>query len=124
LSGTNALVYARSKRAGFPHPILEWLGSAVLNSDQTEQAARAQAIKKLQARYERIEARIETMYMDKLDGRTTQEFSTSNRLLGAPSRTGCRGRFKMPLRPRSIRPFENATVNEPGEGAVPSATRR
>jgi site-specific DNA recombinase len=46
----------------------------VLTSDQTEQAARAQAINKLQARYEQIQARIETMYMDKLDGRITQEF--------------------------------------------------
>ncbi len=54
--------------------ILEWLGDAVLTSDQTEQAARAQAIEKLQARYERIQARIETMYMDKLDDRISQEF--------------------------------------------------
>jgi DNA invertase Pin-like site-specific DNA recombinase len=57
-----------------PQAILEWLGSDVLTSDQTEQAARAQAIKKLQARHEQIQARIETMYMDKLDGRITQEF--------------------------------------------------
>ncbi|MGD1096109.1 MAG: recombinase family protein [Bryobacteraceae bacterium] len=57
-----------------PQPILEWLGDAVLTSDQTEQAARAQAIRKLQARYDQIQARIETMYMDKLDGRITQEF--------------------------------------------------
>ena len=57
-----------------PPPILEWLGDAVLTSDQTEQAARAQAIKKLQVRYDQIQARTETMYMDKLDGRITQEF--------------------------------------------------
>jgi len=57
-----------------PQPILEWLGDAVLTSDQTEQAARAQSIKKLQARYDQIQARIETMYLDKLDGRITQEF--------------------------------------------------
>ena len=57
-----------------PQAILEWLGNDVLASDQTEQAARAQAIKKLQARYEQIQARIETMYLDKLDGRITQEF--------------------------------------------------
>jgi len=31
-------------------------------------------IKKLQARHEQIETRIGTMYMDKLDGRITQEF--------------------------------------------------
>jgi site-specific DNA recombinase len=57
-----------------PQPILEWLSDAVLSSDQTEQAARAQAIKKLQARYDHIKARIETMYLDKLDGRIGQEF--------------------------------------------------
>ena len=31
-----------------PQPILEWLGDAVLASDRTEQAARAETIKKLQ----------------------------------------------------------------------------
>lgn len=31
-------------------------------------------IRRLQARHNQIEARIETMYMDKLDGRITQEF--------------------------------------------------
>jgi DNA invertase Pin-like site-specific DNA recombinase len=57
-----------------PPTILEWLGDAILESDRTEQAARAEAIKKLRARFDQIEARIETMYMDKLDGRVTQEF--------------------------------------------------
>ena len=57
-----------------PPAILDWLGDAVLNSDRTEQAARAETIKKLQARHGQIEARIETMYMDKLDGRITQDF--------------------------------------------------
>ena len=57
-----------------PSPILEWLGDVVLHSDRTEQAARAERIKKLKSRYDQIEARIETMYLDKLDGRITQEF--------------------------------------------------
>jgi hypothetical protein len=57
-----------------PQPVLDWLGGAVLESDRTEQAAREQTIKRLQARCEQIEARIETMYLDKLDGRITQEF--------------------------------------------------
>jgi hypothetical protein len=56
-----------------PPDILEWLGDAVLDSDRTEQAARVESIKKLKARYDQIEARIETMYMDKLDGRISQE---------------------------------------------------
>jgi hypothetical protein len=53
---------------------LEWLGDTVLESDRTEQAAREQTIKRLQARHDQIEERIETMYMDKLDGRIIQEF--------------------------------------------------
>jgi site-specific DNA recombinase len=57
-----------------PPPILEWLGDAVLSSDRTEQAVRAETIKKLRARYDQIEGRAGIMYMDKLDGRITQEF--------------------------------------------------
>ena len=57
-----------------PPPILDWLGDAVLTSDRTEQAARAQTIKNLTGPYDQIQARIETMYLDKLDGRITQEF--------------------------------------------------
>jgi len=57
-----------------PPPILEWLGDTVVESDRTEQAARAQAIKKLQARYDQIQSRIDTMYLDKLDGRITLEY--------------------------------------------------
>jgi hypothetical protein len=57
-----------------PEPVLEWLSDAVLASDRTEQAARAETIKKLQGRCDQIETRIGTMYMDKLDGSITQEF--------------------------------------------------
>jgi site-specific DNA recombinase len=57
-----------------PLEILEWLGDAVLSSDRTEQAAREDTVKKLQTRYDQIEARVGIMYMDKLDGRITQEF--------------------------------------------------
>jgi hypothetical protein len=55
-------------------PVLDWLGDAVLSSDRTEQAARAETVKKLQARHEQLENRIGIMYMDKLDGQITQEF--------------------------------------------------
>jgi site-specific DNA recombinase len=57
-----------------PQTILEWLAGAVLTSDRTEQAAREQTIKRLQGDYQRINTRIETMYVDKLDGRITGEF--------------------------------------------------
>src|SRR5258708_6287869 len=61
-----------------PPPILEWLGNTVLESDRTEQAAREQVIKRLQAQHDHIGARIETMYLDKLDGRIAQEFFDRN----------------------------------------------
>jgi site-specific DNA recombinase len=57
-----------------PPPVLDWLSDAVLASDRTEQAAREDSIKRLQSRHSQIEARIETMYFDKLDGRISQEF--------------------------------------------------
>jgi len=62
------------KEIVIPQNILEWLAGTVLSSDRTEQAARAQTIKRLQGDYERINTRIETMYLDKLDGRITGEF--------------------------------------------------
>lgn len=61
-----------------PQPILDWLGDAVLASDGTEHAAREQTIKRLQAQHDSIETRIGRMYMDKLDGRITQEFFDNN----------------------------------------------
>jgi DNA invertase Pin-like site-specific DNA recombinase len=57
-----------------PQPILEWLGDSVLESDRTEQATRERTIKQLEAAYDRLKARIETTYLDKLDGRITAEF--------------------------------------------------
>ena len=57
-----------------PQSILEWLAESVLESDRTEQGAREQAIKKLLIRCDHMQARIEMMYLDKLDGRITHEF--------------------------------------------------
>ena len=56
-----------------PRPVLEWLGGAFFESDRTEQAARQYVIKRWQVKHDLIEKRIETMYMDKLDGRITQD---------------------------------------------------
>ena len=73
-----------------PQPVLEWLGDSVLESDRTEQSAREQTIKRLQAQHDQIESRIETMYMDKLDGRITQEFFDRNSARsGMSSRRSC-----------------------------------
>ena len=49
-----------------PAPILEWLRSTVLESDHTEQAARAKNIKRLEAEDDRLRRRIDALYADKL----------------------------------------------------------
>ncbi len=49
---------------------LDWLERAVGESDKTE----AGALKQLKAERDRLQARIETMYLDRLDGRITATF--------------------------------------------------
>ena len=52
-----------------PPEVVEWLRATYLESDLTERAARERAIRQQQSQYERLEARIETLYSDRLDGR-------------------------------------------------------
>jgi len=52
-----------------PGPVLQWLQSELVESDQTEQAARAQAVRRLKAEVERTQGRLEMLYEDRLDGR-------------------------------------------------------
>jgi site-specific DNA recombinase len=49
---------------------LEWLRTAVAESDLTARGAR----KQLRAEYDRLQARIEMMYLDRLDGRITAQY--------------------------------------------------
>jgi hypothetical protein len=53
---------------------LSWLECAVAESDKTEAGAREQALKHLKAERDRPQGRIETMYLDRLDGRITAAF--------------------------------------------------
>ena len=46
----------------------------MLEFDRTEQATRERTIRRLEAAYDRLKARIETMYLDKLEGRISGEF--------------------------------------------------
>ena len=46
-------------------------------SDQTEQGAREQGLKQLKAEHERLQTRVDTMYLDRLDGRISAEFFDS-----------------------------------------------
>jgi hypothetical protein len=53
---------------------LSWLDGVVVESDQTERGARQRSLKALRAESERLQTRIDTMYMDRLDGRISAAF--------------------------------------------------
>jgi site-specific DNA recombinase len=89
-----------------PQSILEWLSDAVLTSDQTEQAARAQAIKKLQTQFDQINARIETMYLDKLKGCISQEFFDKQSAAWKREQDG------LQLKIQNIRKVETAPIDQ------------
>jgi site-specific DNA recombinase len=57
-----------------PPAVLDWLQSEVAESDRSEQATRQQAIQRLHVRHDQVQTRLETMYVDKLEGRITPEF--------------------------------------------------
>jgi site-specific DNA recombinase len=57
-----------------PKAITDWLRAALKESDVTQTRAREQALQHAQAEYDRLNQRIETMYLDKLDGRITNDF--------------------------------------------------
>jgi site-specific DNA recombinase len=54
--------------------VTEWLQATYVHSDLTERAARERAIAQHEAQYERLEARMETLYTDRLDGRISPTF--------------------------------------------------
>jgi DNA invertase Pin-like site-specific DNA recombinase len=53
---------------------LERLEAAVTESDKTECGARDQVLRQLKGERDRFQARIDTMYLDRLDGRITPEY--------------------------------------------------
>ena len=52
-----------------PPAVMEWLQSEMIASDQTERGAREQVVRRLQTELQRIDARLEVLYEDRLDGR-------------------------------------------------------
>ena len=57
-----------------PKAVTDWLRAALRDSDITESRAREQAIQHAQQECNRLNQRIENMYLDKLDGRITAAF--------------------------------------------------
>ena len=56
-------------RLTFDAEVLDWVREALIQSHEDEQRAHGDAIERLQAEYARLQKRLDTMYVDKLDGR-------------------------------------------------------
>lgn len=74
------------KQLVIPGPILAWLGDAVVSSDRTEQAARGQAIEKLQAGTVKSKRASRPCTWTNLTGASPKSFLTSMQAFGAVSR--------------------------------------
>ena len=57
-----------------PEEIAQWLTTSLRENAEEEQRDRADTIRRLSTEAERLQARIDAMYIDKLDGKITQEF--------------------------------------------------
>ena len=57
-----------------PPEVTEWLQATYVESDLTERTARERSIAQHEAKYRRLEARIDTLYTDRLDGRISPAF--------------------------------------------------
>ena len=58
----------------FDDEVLEWVREALHASHSDERHDHEEAIKRLRAEYDRLQARIDAMYIDKLDGKIGGEF--------------------------------------------------
>jgi hypothetical protein len=108
-----------------PPAILEWLGDAVLTSDRTEQAARQEKIRKLQVRYNQIEARIGTLCRDRLEGRITVDFFDKQAAMLRNEQESLLGKIQK-VQKATPEPVNEAIASpdEPGQRVIPRATRR
>ena len=58
----------------FEPETLDWITSALKDSHQDEKRFHDEAVQRLQDEYSRLQNRIDRMYVDKLDGRVSDEF--------------------------------------------------
>ena len=58
----------------FDPETLDWITSALKESHQDEKRFHDEAVQRLQGEYSRLQNRIDRMYVDKLDGRVTDDF--------------------------------------------------
>jgi site-specific DNA recombinase len=73
--GIMAAQFAASLRdLVIPREVLTWLSEVVSGSDINERAAREKTVNRFEEQYRRIQAKLEVMYEDKLEGRISAEF--------------------------------------------------
>ena len=65
------------KKLQFTPEVLEWIKEALLQSNQDVRQFHDEAITRLQAEYQKLESRIQAMYIDKLDGKILGDFFES-----------------------------------------------
>ncbi|RUR13509.1 recombinase family protein [Legionella sp. km772] len=65
------------KKLQFTPEALEWIKEALLQSNQDVRQFHDEAITRLQAEYQKLESRIQAMYIDKLDGKILGDFFES-----------------------------------------------
>jgi len=58
----------------FDGEVLDWMRRALRESQADEQRYREEAVKRLRSEYDKLQKRIDTMYVDKLDGRIDAAF--------------------------------------------------
>ena len=71
----------------FDQEVLDWVAEALRESHADERRYHGEAITRLQAEYQRLQGRLDGMYVDKLDGRVALEFFERRRPSGGPTRT-------------------------------------
>ena len=76
------------KRLSLDDEILGWVTEALRQSHGDEKRHHDEAISRLQAEYKRLQARIDTTYEDKLDGKIDAAFFDRKAMNGEVSRTG------------------------------------
>src|SRR5947209_3141839 len=58
----------------FDHAVLRWVREALHESHHDEQEAHTRSLSELKAAYDRLQKRLDAMYIDKLDGRIESAF--------------------------------------------------
>ena len=93
-----------------PPAVLRWLQSKLVACDQTAQAVRAQAVRRHQMELERLQARMDVRYDDRLDGRI--DTATYDQKAGAICEQQDQARQKIRTAEAMLLPAASETVDQ------------